>query len=776
MFEHDGTDAAEAESPSTSSPSSAGQARDDWTTMYFSGSRSRLQKISQPWLDPGSPGSQSLLPTVVPVVLVVRVEGAVNMAKAGTWGPGRAFAVVTIALPPPPPLPSQPEPQFPFPTSAAGAAGAAAAVAATPLTPTDEPPPAVLSVVAPTAYSWQQQRTAVLPEATLHPLWAEDLAFDVTAHAAPFVAAAVAAAAEASAAKALMKPAGGIVRISRSEGSTADARGALAGGTTGTSTLEPEEAAAAAEAKVSAAAVAEAEAEAAAVAATEAAVGAFLARVGVRVEVWHAGDRDGSGNAGEDLVACVDMSAATPLAAGALLHGSSGGPPRRNLRRSSSVGFLPPGTDGGAVGVDSGSGSGGGGGSDGAAAAEVDQQCSIDAVDDASLIGAATALSPRGSPGLRRHSAAPAIEAGSRRGTAVDAATAAADAASAAALEGFAEVVPYAALAPTLNPRVFSLRHGPGKQMGQQVWAQLPPNRPATTTSRESTCGGGSIDIVGSAAALGAAAAAARVLNQKRVLVADDSDSTRKLISRSFRHSGYEVDMVENGAEALKLMKAHRYAVVFLDLDMPVMSGFSCTAAFRTWERSPGGGNLQAKEAAQVICVLSGHSGDRELALCDEVGVDWFERKPVKLPTLRKIATIAAARMRNGGGAAIDTMPTALGSFTAASGTAGDGDDAAAADAGGTDKGAAAAVSAALLSSAGALGARGVLVDVAMATGGGAWDVGTGAAQDMPPRPPAWAGSGRGRGGGRASGARGAAATGRPASFVKIGAVAFMAP
>lgn len=62
---------------------------------------------------------------------------------------------------------------------------------------------------------------------------------------------------------------------------------------------------------------------------------------------------------------------------------------------------------------------------------------------------------------------------------------------------------------------------------------------------------------------------------QKRVLVVDDDALVRELLAAILRQRSLMVDEASNGREALALIKKHRYAVILLDLLMPVLSGFA---------------------------------------------------------------------------------------------------------------------------------------------------------------------------------------------------------
>jgi CheY-like chemotaxis protein len=61
---------------------------------------------------------------------------------------------------------------------------------------------------------------------------------------------------------------------------------------------------------------------------------------------------------------------------------------------------------------------------------------------------------------------------------------------------------------------------------------------------------------------------------RQRVLVADDDQSIRQLVSTIVRREHFAVDAASDGLEAIECLKQHEYAVVLLDLMMPRMDGF----------------------------------------------------------------------------------------------------------------------------------------------------------------------------------------------------------
>ena len=72
--------------------------------------------------------------------------------------------------------------------------------------------------------------------------------------------------------------------------------------------------------------------------------------------------------------------------------------------------------------------------------------------------------------------------------------------------------------------------------------------------------------------------------DEKRVLVVDDDDAIRTLLLTILRRRGVVVDTAKNGAEALQKLGQCTYAVMLLDLMMPVTSGWEVLEKLATFE------------------------------------------------------------------------------------------------------------------------------------------------------------------------------------------------
>mmetsp|Transcript_107870 Transcript_107870/g.220181 ORF Transcript_107870/g.220181 Transcript_107870/m.220181 type:complete len:954 (-) Transcript_107870:2995-5856(-) len=122
---------------------------------------------------------------------------------------------------------------------------------------------------------------------------------------------------------------------------------------------------------------------------------------------------------------------------------------------------------------------------------------------------------------------------------------------------------------------------------------------------------------------------------KRKVLIVDDSNVTRKLLSRAFQRANFIVDSAENGAEGVEKLKQAIYDIAFMDIDMPVMNGFEATKKLREWEDNMRPG------VRQPICALTAaHVDDferSELMKFKDAGLDVFESKPCNIPRLFKV-------------------------------------------------------------------------------------------------------------------------------------------
>jgi PAS domain S-box-containing protein len=122
-----------------------------------------------------------------------------------------------------------------------------------------------------------------------------------------------------------------------------------------------------------------------------------------------------------------------------------------------------------------------------------------------------------------------------------------------------------------------------------------------------------------------------------RILIADDSEENRFLVAEYLKDLGCHLDFAENGQEALDKFCAGTYDLVLMDLQMPVMDGYSATRRIRGWEE-------EQERPLTPILALTASAMDAELNQALEAGCTAWLRKPVRLLTLLDAVGKYAAR------------------------------------------------------------------------------------------------------------------------------------
>lgn len=116
-----------------------------------------------------------------------------------------------------------------------------------------------------------------------------------------------------------------------------------------------------------------------------------------------------------------------------------------------------------------------------------------------------------------------------------------------------------------------------------------------------------------------------------RVLLVEDNEMNRDMLSRRLRKKGFEVDMALDGAQGVEMARSGAYDIVLMDMSLPVIDGWEATRQLRA-----------VPETRDVpIIALTAHamSGDRDRAM--DAGCSDYDTKPVEIERLlQKMAAL----------------------------------------------------------------------------------------------------------------------------------------
>ena len=109
-----------------------------------------------------------------------------------------------------------------------------------------------------------------------------------------------------------------------------------------------------------------------------------------------------------------------------------------------------------------------------------------------------------------------------------------------------------------------------------------------------------------------------------RVLLVEDNEMNRDMLSRRLIKVGYEVAMAFDGAQGVEMAKAGPWDIILMDMSLPVLDGWEATRQIRA---TPG------LETIPIIA-LTAHAmaGDRDKAM--EAGCSDYDTKPVEITRL----------------------------------------------------------------------------------------------------------------------------------------------
>ena len=109
-----------------------------------------------------------------------------------------------------------------------------------------------------------------------------------------------------------------------------------------------------------------------------------------------------------------------------------------------------------------------------------------------------------------------------------------------------------------------------------------------------------------------------------RILLVEDNELNRDMLSRRLLRQGFEVALAADGRQGVEMARTTPPDLILMDMSLPILSG---------WDAAR---QLKAEEATRTIPIiaLTAHamSGDEDAAR--QAGCDDFDTKPIELPRL----------------------------------------------------------------------------------------------------------------------------------------------
>ena len=109
-----------------------------------------------------------------------------------------------------------------------------------------------------------------------------------------------------------------------------------------------------------------------------------------------------------------------------------------------------------------------------------------------------------------------------------------------------------------------------------------------------------------------------------KILLVEDNEMNRDMLSRRLTRKGYDVVVALDGASGVDMAQSENPDLILMDMSLPIMDGWEAT---RKIKASPGTGTIP-------VIALTAHAmaEDRDKAL--EAGCDDYDTKPVELARL----------------------------------------------------------------------------------------------------------------------------------------------
>jgi two-component system cell cycle response regulator DivK len=109
-----------------------------------------------------------------------------------------------------------------------------------------------------------------------------------------------------------------------------------------------------------------------------------------------------------------------------------------------------------------------------------------------------------------------------------------------------------------------------------------------------------------------------------KILLVEDNEMNRDMLSRRLVRKGYEIVCAEDGAEGVAMAESESPDLILMDMSLPVMDGWAATRQLKA----------NATTRGIPVIALTAHAMDGDEQKAKEAGCDDYDTKPVELPRL----------------------------------------------------------------------------------------------------------------------------------------------
>jgi CheY-like chemotaxis protein len=125
-----------------------------------------------------------------------------------------------------------------------------------------------------------------------------------------------------------------------------------------------------------------------------------------------------------------------------------------------------------------------------------------------------------------------------------------------------------------------------------------------------------------------------------KILLVDDYKHNRFIIQKYLKDTPVQADIAENGAEAVEKFESGEYDLVLMDMQMPVMDGYTATRKIREFEN-------QHKKIQTPVIALSAYALKEEIQKSLDAGCNEHLTKPIKKAKLLDVLSKYAEAVEN---------------------------------------------------------------------------------------------------------------------------------